>query len=130
MRTLYGELKNQEWVTPTLNTTADGSLYLSVLDLIAWDDALRSGSILTADSWARIYTPAGLTDGTSYPYGFGWFVAQAADAPRYYHGSSWQGFRFGRSPAISKRSGSVSSRKAGRAAQAQPDRASASVSDS
>ena len=26
-RLVKGELKNQEWVAPTLNTTADGSLY-------------------------------------------------------------------------------------------------------
>ena len=29
-----GEVKNQEWVSPSLNTTADGALYLSVLDMI------------------------------------------------------------------------------------------------
>ena len=28
-----GHLKNQEWVSPTVNTTADGSLYFSILDL-------------------------------------------------------------------------------------------------
>jgi len=33
------ELKNQEWVSPTLNTTADGSLYFSILDLAKWDAA-------------------------------------------------------------------------------------------
>ena len=32
-RLLDGELKNQEWVSPSLNTTADGSLYMTVLDL-------------------------------------------------------------------------------------------------
>src|SRR6185436_15136380 len=31
-RLVKGELKNQEWVSPALNTTADGSLYLTVLD--------------------------------------------------------------------------------------------------
>ena len=31
-----GTLKNQEWVSPSLNTTADGTLYLSIQDLIAW----------------------------------------------------------------------------------------------
>src|SRR6266446_941525 len=29
-RLVKGELKNQEWVSPTLNTTADGALYLTV----------------------------------------------------------------------------------------------------
>src|SRR5678815_2025999 len=28
-----GELKNQEWVSPSLNTTADGSLYLTIEDM-------------------------------------------------------------------------------------------------
>jgi hypothetical protein len=39
-RLVNGELKNQEWVSPTLNTTADGSLYFSILDLAKWDAAL------------------------------------------------------------------------------------------
>ncbi len=35
-----GNPKNQEWVSPSLNTTADGSLYFSILDLAKWDAAL------------------------------------------------------------------------------------------
>ena len=47
-RLVDGQLKNQEWVAPKLNTTADGSLYLSVLDLVAWDRGLRAGAVLEA----------------------------------------------------------------------------------
>lgn len=57
-RLVNGELKNQEWVAPKLNTTADGSLYLSVVDLEAWDRALRSRPLLTARSWDLILQPA------------------------------------------------------------------------
>ena len=32
-RLVKGEVKNQEWVSPTLNTTADGSLYFSLRDM-------------------------------------------------------------------------------------------------
>jgi CubicO group peptidase (beta-lactamase class C family) len=39
-RLVKGEWKNQEWVSPSLNTTADGSLYLTVLDMAKWDAAL------------------------------------------------------------------------------------------
>src|SRR5450432_4057740 len=39
-RLVNGQLKNQEWVSPTVNTTADGSLYFSVIDLAKWDAAL------------------------------------------------------------------------------------------
>lgn len=37
-----GALKNQGWVSPELNTTADGSLYLSLCDMVAWDAGLRA----------------------------------------------------------------------------------------
>src|SRR6185312_12079314 len=36
-----GKLQNQEWVSPSLNTTADGSLYFSVRDLSRWAIALN-----------------------------------------------------------------------------------------
>ncbi len=32
-RLVRGEVKNQDWVSPSLNITADGSLYFSILDL-------------------------------------------------------------------------------------------------
>jgi len=35
-----GALKNQSWISPKLNTTADGSLYLTGRDLALWDLAL------------------------------------------------------------------------------------------
>jgi CubicO group peptidase (beta-lactamase class C family) len=88
-----GELNNQDWVAPTLNTTADGALYLSLDDYIAWDRGLRSQALLTPADWAQIYTPVTLSSGAAYPYGFGWEVDQALGAPWYYHSGSWQGFR-------------------------------------
>lgn len=36
-RPVKGEVKNQEWIAPMVNTTADGSLYFSILDLAKWD---------------------------------------------------------------------------------------------
>ena len=92
-RLVSGELKNQEWVAPSLNTTADGALYLSVLDLLAWDRGLRSQAILKPQSWSAIYTPVTLKSGKTYPYGFGWFIAASAGKPWYRHSGSWQGFR-------------------------------------
>ena len=88
-----GELKNQEWVAPKLNTTADGSLYLSLEDYIAWDRGLRGKKILKADSWAAAYTPVTLTSGNRYPYGFGWSIDTVAGQLRIHHGGAWQGFQ-------------------------------------
>ena len=49
-RLVKGELKNQEWVAPTVNTTADGSLYFSILDLAKWDAALYREKLLKAQA--------------------------------------------------------------------------------
>ena len=88
-----GELRNQEWVSPAMNTTADGSLYLSLQDLIAWDRGLRSGAILTADSWRQIFTPVTLNSGRTHPYGFGFEVDRIAGQDIQRHGGAWQGFK-------------------------------------
>jgi CubicO group peptidase (beta-lactamase class C family) len=52
-RLVKRELKNQEWVSPTLNTTADGSLYFSILDLAKWDVALYSEKLLKQSASIR-----------------------------------------------------------------------------
>ena len=92
-RLVGGELKNQEWVAPKLNTTADGSLYFTVLDLIAWDQGLRSRAVLNMESWAAVFQPVRLNSGKTFPYGFGWGIDEVAGQPLIQHGGSWQGFR-------------------------------------
>lgn len=91
-RLVKGELKNQEWVAPKLNTTADGSLYFSAVDLVAWDRGLRAKAILKPESWAQIFRPVTLNSGKTYPYGFGWSIDEIGGQPRQSHGGSWQGF--------------------------------------
>jgi len=88
-----GRLQNQEWVSPSLNTTADGALYLSVNDLIAWVRGLRSKSVLSAPSWNATFAPVQLNSGRRHPYGFGWAVDRVKGYNRYRHGGSWQGFK-------------------------------------
>lgn len=88
-----GVLKNQDWVSRTLNATADGSLYLALPDYAAWDRGLRAGRILKPESWKQVYTPVTLASGKSYPYGFGWGVDTLNGQTVYSHGGSWQGFR-------------------------------------
>jgi len=85
-------LKNQEWVSPTLNTTADGALYTNVLDMAAWDAALRTGKLLSPSSFDQMYAPVRLNDGKTSPYGFGWEVAQAGGHRLLEHAGAWQGF--------------------------------------
>ncbi len=92
-RLVDGVIKNQEWVAPSVNTTADGSLYFSVLDLAKWDEALEAGKIVSKASYDAMWSPVRLNDGSTAPYGFGWGIHQAANGHRLIeHTGSWQGF--------------------------------------
>jgi hypothetical protein len=92
-RLLDGALKNQEWVAPSLNTTADGALYLTVHDLAAWDRALTEGRVLRPQSRTAMWTPARLADGSSVDYGFGWRLSPYRGHRAIGHTGSWQGFK-------------------------------------
>jgi CubicO group peptidase (beta-lactamase class C family) len=93
-RLVKGELKNQEWVSPVLNTTADGSLYFSILDLAKWDAALYTEKLLKRSSLEQMWTVAKLNNGdpNSGHYGFGWDIKSEHGHKMIGHGGSWQGF--------------------------------------
>ena len=44
-----GQLKNQSWVSPSLNSTADGALYLTLEDMAKWDAALSGEKLFEKD---------------------------------------------------------------------------------
>jgi CubicO group peptidase (beta-lactamase class C family) len=92
-RLVDGQLKNQEWVAPSLNTTADGALYLTVRDLAAWDRGLTEGRGLSPKSRAAMWTPARLAGDGSVDYGFGWGLAPYRGRRAIGHTGSWQGFK-------------------------------------
>ena len=93
-RLVQGKLKNQEWVAPALNTTADGSLYFSILDLVKWDAALYTETLLKRSSLQQMWTVAPLLDGkpNTGHYGFGWFVWEKNGHRLVEHEGQWQGF--------------------------------------
>ncbi len=94
-RLVKGQLKNQEWVSPTLNTTADGALYFSILDLARWDAALYTEKLLKRSSLDEMWTVTKLKNGrpNSGSYGFGWSILARRGHRVLDHGGSWQGFR-------------------------------------
>ena len=92
-RLVKGELKNQEWVSPALNTTADGSLYLSVYDMAKWDAALYTEKLLKKSSLEQMWTPVKLNNGKTHPYGFGWMLGEVRGHRIIEHGGAWQGFK-------------------------------------
>src|SRR3989475_456208 len=91
-----GALQNQEWVAPSLNTTADGALYFTIRDLTRWAVALNHRRVPSAAALDTAWTPVRLNDGATYPYGFGWGIFNQRGHLRISHGGAWQGFK----PAI------------------------------
>ncbi|HSO76194.1 MAG TPA: serine hydrolase [Blastocatellia bacterium] len=91
-RQVKGELKNQPWVSPSMNTTADGSLYLTVLDLAKWDAALYTEKLLKKSSLDQMWTPVKLNNGKTKQYGFGWAFEDVRGHRIIEHNGAWQGF--------------------------------------
>jgi len=88
------QLKNQQWISPTFNSTADGTLYFNVIDIAKWDEALYGTRLLKQTSLDRIWTVYPLSDGKPNPggYGFAWFVDQQNGHKRIQHSGANQGF--------------------------------------
>ena len=88
-----GQLKNQNWVSPSVNTTADGALYLTVFDMAKWDAALYTDKLLKRSTLEQMWTPVKLSNGTTHPYGFGWMLGEVRGHRVIEHSGSWQGFK-------------------------------------
>ena len=88
-----GEVKNQGWVSPSLNTTADGALYLSALDMIKWEEGLAGGKLLIRSAYDQMWTRAKLNNGRERRYGFGWALRNLNGKVVIEHGGAWQGFK-------------------------------------
>lgn len=89
-----GKLKNQGWVSPSYNTTADGALYFNVLDLAKWDAALYTEGLVKKSSLDQMWTVFKLNDGKPNPghYGFAWAIDEVNGHRVIEHGGAWQGF--------------------------------------
>lgn len=87
-------IRNQDFVSPTFNSTADGTLYFNVLDLAKWDEALYGTSLLKQSSLDRLWTVYPLNDGNPNPsrYGFGWTISAVNGHRLIEHSGGWQGF--------------------------------------
>jgi D-alanyl-D-alanine carboxypeptidase len=84
-----GLRKADIWIT----VRPSGAFLSSVIDLARWDAALYSDSILKKVSKEQMWSPVKLNDGTTYPYGFGWFVDTIQSHRRVHHGGAQPGFK-------------------------------------
>lgn len=86
------KLQNQSYVSPSLNRTADGSLYFTVKDHAKWDAALYTPKLLSQTDLNLMWTKVKLGNGKSFPYGFGWVLGNINHHLYVAHGGEWQGF--------------------------------------
>lgn len=68
----------------------DGNVYASAEDLLKWDQALYTRKLVSADTWNEATTPVRLNDGSTHPYGFGWFIGENGNLLS--HTGGWVGF--------------------------------------
>ncbi len=87
-----GTIKNQEYVSPTFNSTADGALYFTVYDLAKWDAALYTTKLLKKKNMELLWSPVKLKNGKTENYGLGWRLANTNGHRLIEHGGEWQGF--------------------------------------
>lgn len=76
----------------TSATLGDGGVYTSVEDLVAWDRALSSATLVDQATLQLATTPPVLQN-DSTQYGFGWFVDNYRGVPRWRHTGETSGFR-------------------------------------
>jgi CubicO group peptidase (beta-lactamase class C family) len=70
-----------------------GAFLSTVLDLAKWDAVLYTNKVLTEATRRQMWAPVTLNDGTSYPYGFGWFVDTFRNRRVVHHSGGMLGFR-------------------------------------
>jgi CubicO group peptidase (beta-lactamase class C family) len=103
--TEQGALRNQSYVSPALNRTADGSLYSTVLDLIKWDRALYGDSVLPQAELERMWSVDAHSNGQRplYHYGYGWENNRLHGQRLVEYDGNWQGFQAVMSRYVAKR---------------------------
>ena len=99
---LPDELPEESEAVTCDGANGDGLVHSNVLDLYAWDRALRAGSVLTKEEQRLMATPGLLNsgekaveedDGVEYNYGFGWDILDHPDLGLILcHSGGWPGY--------------------------------------
>jgi CubicO group peptidase (beta-lactamase class C family) len=85
-------LRNAEWVSPSINSTADCCLSFTVRDLARFAVGLNHAKPLGREGLELSWTPVRLNHDGSYPYGLGWNIVEQRGYRRIGHSGAWRGF--------------------------------------
>jgi len=83
--------RNQDPVSPSINSTADCCLSLSLRDFAQWARGLNHGKVLGRAGLEQSWTPVRLNKAGTYPYGFGWNLFEQRGYRRIGHSGAWLG---------------------------------------
>lgn len=86
-----GEKRKLNDLTVFDGVVGDGNIYSSVEDLYKWEQSLATEKLIKKATFAQALQPVKLKDGTTYPYGFGWFIEKEKEG-EYSHTGGWGGF--------------------------------------
>lgn len=73
-------------------TFAAGGLGSTLDDLALWDRAIRENRLVSAATFEAMLAPARLNDGSTFPYGLGWGLADYAGRRAYHHTGGISGY--------------------------------------
>lgn len=82
--------RHQDWVSPKLNTTGDGSTLLSLRDLNSWKAVERRRGLLSSAIWQSMQSPSILCSRNKSPCGQGAFLNSLRGQQVSQHGGAWQ----------------------------------------
>jgi D-alanyl-D-alanine carboxypeptidase len=85
-------LRNSENVDPSVENEGDGGLLSTVLDLAKWDAVLDTNELLSSSSRDAMWTKVKLNNGSTWSYGFGWYVNNINGHKCVFHSGSRPGF--------------------------------------
>ena len=80
-----------EW-SPLDELVGSGSIYSSVQDLYAYDQALYTNQLVMQSTLAAAFQPVKTSDGL-VQYGFGWYLGARSGHSYTSHGGYWEGYR-------------------------------------
>lgn len=66
------KLENFQAVKADSYAVGDGGIWSNLDDLAHWDEAVRNGKLVKAETWNEALTPPRLSNGKKVDYGFGW----------------------------------------------------------
>jgi len=74
------------------STLGAGGIVSTLADLARWDAALYTDRLLPAPLRAKLWEPARANDGSTIPYGAGWFTQRTRDVEHLSHSGQTNGF--------------------------------------